>query len=181
MRDRRAHVEGLLLFHRPIDDVERAHKAEMLKLLAAGGDVFDRSRTEPGHFTASAFVVSADLKELLLIHHPKLARWLQPGGHVELTDPDVVFSARREVAEEVGLTDVECDGRLFDVDVHPIPGRRDEGPHNHYDLRFLVMSRRKEFTVGDGVREAKWVPIDEVQAVTTDESVLRAVRRMRLG
>ena len=47
------------------------------------------------------------------------------------------------MTEELGLTAfiaVPDDGRLFDVDVHPIPVRPDVPAHVHYDLRFLFIA-----------------------------------------
>jgi 8-oxo-dGTP pyrophosphatase MutT (NUDIX family) len=176
--DRRAHLSGLLLFHRAADALERAHVARLRALLDGPGDPFDRGRTDPGHVTASAFVLSPEHDALLLVWHGKLHRWLQPGGHVEPDDPDVVYAARREVAEEVGCRDVEADGRILDVDVHDIPARPDEAAHAHFDVRFLLVARRRDIEVSAEVREARWVPLAEVASMDTDESVLRAVRRL---
>ena len=39
-----------------------------------------------GHVTASAVIARPDASEFLLVHHRKLARWLQPGGHTESSD-----------------------------------------------------------------------------------------------
>ncbi|MEN8041330.1 MAG: hypothetical protein ABFR95_07475, partial [Actinomycetota bacterium] len=51
--------------------------------------MWPRSEFEPGHFTASGFVTSPDGEALLLIHHGKLDRWLQPGGHIDPEDASV--------------------------------------------------------------------------------------------
>ena len=59
----------------------------------------DRDRFEPGHFTASGFVISPNRKALLLIHHRRLDRWLQPGGHIDSEDASPIAAAIREVAE----------------------------------------------------------------------------------
>ncbi len=57
-------------------------------------------------FTVAVFVVHE--RRVLLHHHPKLGRWLPPGGHIELHElPD--DAARREVREEAGI-DVELIG-----------------------------------------------------------------------
>ena len=69
----------------------------MLELLDAPGDPFGRARFDPGHFTASAFVLAPDRRAILEVHHAKLGRWLQPGGHVESADDSLVSAAHREV------------------------------------------------------------------------------------
>ena len=54
----------------------------------------------PRHFTVTGFV-SADGRTAL--HwHPRLQRWLPPGGHIE-PDEDPVQAVLREVHEETGL------------------------------------------------------------------------------
>ena len=52
------------------------------------------------HFTATGFVVQDGAT--LLHHHPKLAMWLPPGGHVEENE-DPVQAVLREVEEETGI------------------------------------------------------------------------------
>src|ERR1700754_5029354 len=59
-----------------------------------------------GHLTGSAWVVSADGRRVLLTHHRKLNRWLQPGGHAD-GDENILQVALREAEEETGLTDFE--------------------------------------------------------------------------
>jgi len=143
---------------------------------------FSRKRFDPGHFTASAFVLSPDETKLLLILHGKLGLWLQPGGHIDADDADVVAACQREVAEETGLTDVELLGDgLLDLDIHPIPAnpKKGEGPHEHFDVRVLLRSRTWDFAAGSDAVDARWVPVDEVVDAGTDDSVLRAVRRVQ--
>ena len=72
------------------------------ELLGYPGDPFSRRRFDPGHFTASAFVLSPDGGSIVMIRHRRLDRWLQPGGHVEAHDRDVKEAARREAIEEAG-------------------------------------------------------------------------------
>ena len=55
----------------------------MLALCDNAGDPFSREHYVPGHFTASAFVLSPTRDMLLLVFHGKLHRWLQPGGHID--------------------------------------------------------------------------------------------------
>jgi 8-oxo-dGTP pyrophosphatase MutT (NUDIX family) len=165
----------------PVDEAEREHLARMLALLDAGTDPFSRASYTPGHFTASAFVLAPDAPELLLIFHGKLERWLQPGGHIEPGDEDVLASAKREVREEVGIEAAAlelAEPGIFDVDVHVIPARKDAPAHSHFDVRFLFRARSRDFAAGDEVRDARWTPLDALASTETDESVRRAARKL---
>jgi 8-oxo-dGTP pyrophosphatase MutT (NUDIX family) len=55
------------------------------------------------HFTSSVFVFGlvGEVWSLGLIEHPRLRRWMIPGGHVELGESQV-DAALREVEEETG-------------------------------------------------------------------------------
>jgi 8-oxo-dGTP pyrophosphatase MutT (NUDIX family) len=132
----------------------------MLDLLARCPDPFARGRFEPGHFTASAFVASSDLAATLMIRHPRLGRWLQPGGHVEPGDDDLLETARREVAEETGLDDLvpEPDGP-FDLDIHRIPAGEHEPAHLHFDVRFRFRVATDRPARIAGAHETRWFPV----------------------
>ena len=52
-------------------------------------------------------MLSPDWKNLALIRHKFLNRYLQPGGHVEETDSTVLAGALREVREETGIESCE--------------------------------------------------------------------------
>ena len=64
-------------WHRPADAKEAADLAELLAFVERHPEPFDRGIAE-GHLTGSAVVVSADGERVLLLHHRKLGRWLQP-------------------------------------------------------------------------------------------------------
>ena len=177
--DRRTRLGALLAAVRPADDAEARHLARMRILLGAAGDPFARDHYAPGHFTASAFVTPPDRSALLLIHHGKLHRWLQPGGHVDPADADVLATARREVGEEVGLTDLRLVGAgIHDVDVHVIPARPTEPAHEHFDVRFLFEAPVADVRAATDAVDARWVALTDVPAIATDASVLRAVRKL---
>lgn len=134
--------------------------------------MWPRSEFDPGHFTASGFVASPDGSALLLIHHGRLDRWLQPGGHIEPEDQTVEVSVRREVAEETGLSDMDRVGTsLIRIDAHPIPPRPDEPGHIHIDLALGFIARSEEIGVVDEILDARWVPFDGLDEYDVDLAV----------
>lgn len=55
------------------------------------------------HFTASVWILNkSNPKKMLLVHHKKLGKWQQPGGHIEQFE-NAIETAVREVKEETGL------------------------------------------------------------------------------
>jgi 8-oxo-dGTP pyrophosphatase MutT (NUDIX family) len=177
---RRQELTNLLRRYGTGHPEEALARDRMLALLDLEG-AFDRGHFNPGHFTASAFVLSPDRDAFLLIFHKKLSRWLQPGGHVEESDDSLLATARREVAEEVGIQDMSIvaeEGALFDIDIHGIPARRDEPGHEHFDVRYLFQALSLDFTKSDEVAGARWVPFTELLGLTSDESVRRVARKI---
>jgi 8-oxo-dGTP pyrophosphatase MutT (NUDIX family) len=139
-----------------------------------------RTEFEPGHFTASGFVASPDGESLLLIHHGKLGRWLQPGGHFEEVDLSVEDAARREVAEETGVDGLRRVGSaLVRIDAHVIPARGDEPRHTHFDLGVGFQATTQAIGPIDEVLDARWVLFDDLESYGVDEALLGGARRLR--
>lgn len=174
----------LLHTHRVASAQEAAWRDAVLALLADVDDPFSRRTFEPGHVTASAFVLSPDGGAVLLIRHRTLGRWLQPGGHVEASDPDIVAAARREVVEETGVEALHLapgDPWLLDIDVHDIPANpaKGEPAHQHFDVRVLFQAHDLALRDTGEVDGVAWVDLDAVTALETDDSVRRAIARLR--
>jgi len=156
----------------------------MLDLARSGARGFARDEYRPGHFTASAFALSPSRDELLLIRHRKLNLWLQPGGHIEEGDADFVQAARRELEEETGLSHVEIQESLFDVDVHRIPAVGSSPEHLHHDIRVLFCAKDLKVEAREEVADARWFSLHELvehrgdlaDGVATDESVRRVAK-----
>jgi 8-oxo-dGTP pyrophosphatase MutT (NUDIX family) len=175
-RDARARLAE----HLAADAEEAEHLARMRRLCESIADPFSRSGYEPGHFTASAFVISPDSRDLLLIYHQKLRRWLQPGGHVDAADRSLLETARREVREEVGLRELTLLRETpLDVDVHDIPARKLEPAHAHFDVRFLFRAHTRDVAAASDAEAVRWIPLVELSAELSDRSVMRAVEKLR--
>ncbi|MGB5851762.1 MAG: NUDIX hydrolase [Rhodanobacter sp.] len=137
-------------------------------------DAFERGN-RMAHFTASAWLVSADGGRVLLMHHRKLDRWLQPGGHAD-GDTDLARVALREAEEETGLAGLGVDGDIFDIDRHRIPARGNEPEHWHYDVRHVVRAGADEsFVVNAESHALAWRLVGEV---VNDETLDASLRRM---
>ena len=168
-------LKALLAAYRRQWPEESDTVARFVAFVDAHPDCFHRS-CRTGHITGSAWVVDAGGNRVLLTHHRKLGRWLQPGGHCD-GDPDTLAVALREAREESGLEVRALDESIFDVDVHPIPAHEDEPTHHHFDVRFLVRAEDDRYRVSEESRALAWVPAEEVGSLTDRESVLRMARK----
>jgi 8-oxo-dGTP pyrophosphatase MutT (NUDIX family) len=148
--------------------------------LGEGERVFSRGALE-GHFTGSAWLVSADGERVLLTHHRKLGRWLQLGGHAD-GDMDLARVALREAEEESGLVELSVEPAPFDLDRHRIPARGDEPEHWHYDVRYVVHAGASEaYVVNEESNALAWRSIREIaDDPSADASLARMARKWLL-
>ncbi|WEN13442.1 NUDIX hydrolase [Rhodanobacter sp. AS-Z3] len=156
---------------------ESAVVAQFEAFLHAHPNGFDRGNLF-GHFTGSAWLLSADGLRVLLMHHRKLGRWLQPGGHAD-GDRDLARVALREAAEETGLTSLCIEQDIFDLDRHRILARGNEPEHWHYDVRYVVRAGADEsFVVNAEAHALAWRSVvDVAEDETLDPSLQRMARK----
>lgn len=167
-----------LLANHQTDFLEEAAFRRQVEDFLLRNDGFWQRTTLEGHITGSAWVLHPKGDSVLLIHHKKLDRWLQPGGHVDETDETIWATARRELVEETGLEDVTMpSNHVFDVDVHEIPARGEVPAHFHYDLRFLFQANSEVLNADfSEVKNIRWVPLLDL----IGENVEQSIRRMAL-
>lgn len=167
----------LLRQHRPADENEQAMTQATIHFVEQYPNCFDRSLLI-GHVTGSAWIVSPNRDQTLLIHHRKLDRWFQPGGHAD-GDPDVAAVALKEAQEETGLTSLRLlSPAIFDVDVHTIPARGNVPEHLHYDIRFLLEADPAEpFGDSDEISNIQWFSMEKASLKADSESIFRLIRK----
>jgi len=167
-------LRTLLLAHSTSDETEREHHASILAFLENTANPLSRDTPE-GHVTASCLAIHPIDASMVVLWHKKIGRWLQPGGHVEDSDPSVADASLRELCEETGagVTDIQTFLGIIDVDVHPIPAHKDQPEHLHYDVRFgFVMST--SWGPGEG---SQWMSAEQV-ATTLDPPTARLGRKV---
>jgi 8-oxo-dGTP pyrophosphatase MutT (NUDIX family) len=182
-RSAAAELGAALRRHVPRDAKEAADLAEIRAFVERHAQPFER-RIPEGHLTGSALVLSARGDRVLLLHHRKLARWLQPGGHAEPGERTGEDVALREAREETGIEGLalhERAPRPFDVDVHPIPARGGAPAHRHLDLRYLVVAPPDAVPrrAATEARALRWFAWAELAALDLDPGLRRALRAAR--
>lgn len=69
---------------------------------------------------------------------------------------------------------------IFDLDVHPIPERKNEPAHYHYDIRFLLEADPTEpLVVSEESRDVAWVSLSGIATLNSDASIQRMLAKTR--
>ena len=136
-------------------------------------------------YTTSAFILHPTEPKVLLLKHKKIGKWLQPGGHIELSE-NPIQALHHELEEETGLkpsdyTIIEPSdspkptGESVSNTVLPLPFYINEhfwdgkGPHKHVDFCYLAKSMTEKLTDDpDGASDIGWFTLEQV--VTMHES-----------
>lgn len=132
-----------------------------------------------GHITASAWLINSNHHQAMLLHHKKLNKWLQLGGHTD-GESNILTAALREAREESGIFDiVPISTEIFDVDVHAIPAYGDTAEHYHYDIRYLfkVTNPKAQPVSNHESNSVQWMSAMEINHLELDDSVKRLVKK----
>ncbi len=156
----------------------RESRERTLELLRASSSPFSRHEYSPGHMTASAIVFSPDRSSILLVHHHRLHRWLQPGGHIEAEDVNLHAAAAREVHEETGVVVVQNPPPvLAGISVHRIPATTKETEHWHHDLLFSMIATSTNHQTSSEAPQVEWCPLDRLSEYDLGADLIAMIRR----
>lgn len=120
-------------------------------------------------FTASAWIITNKTpRKILLLHHKKMNKWMQPGGHIE-SNENPIETVVREVFEETGIEISFLHKKIIVVDDEgsflPIPKfimeqtiapHKEDPEHFHIDLQYVIkvpeqvltFSQKESHTIG---------------------------------
>jgi len=170
----------ILQHYTPQSEKEKYFKSKMLELYETKGNLAFQRQNLDAHFTASALIISPTTQEILLLHHKKLDKWLQPGGHAD-GELDLEKVARKEASEETGHDDLQLLSEgIFDIDIHSIPEKKGIPEHEHYDVRFAYFCHNKEKTrINSESNDFQWVKIEKVKTLSNEPSIIRMIEKCK--
>ena len=163
----------LLTAYNPTAPEEIASKLKIINFVQQHPDCFERSLAI-GHITASSWLLSKHESQALLMHHAKLDKWLQLGGHCD-GNSDVLAVAIKEAQEESGIEAIQpLHEGIFDLDIHTIPANSREQAHDHYDIRFLLkVTSDEQPRISHESKALRWVNKKREELPTDEYSVMR--------
>lgn len=132
------------------------------------------------HFTTSVYILHEE--KVLLLLHPKLKKWLPPGGHIEKneTPPE---AARREVLEETGLEiafisqeniwvnhwNASSFERPYMCLLEEIPPHKETSAHQHMDFIYLAHPTGNPTPSGEDPQ--RYFTLQEVEKLKSDVEI----------
>lgn len=170
----------LLIDYTPDCSEEQVYKEKMIELLKASDTCFLRS-CRVGHFTASAFLLNKNKSHVLMMHHTKLDKWMQLGGHCD-GDTDVHAVAIKEAQEESGIDQIKLlSEAIFDIDIHLIPSNSKDEAHYHFDIRFILHAYENDnFVQNRESKELRWIPVNAKETLSDSTSVNRMFQKLNI-
>lgn len=123
------------------------------------------------HFCASVFVIDPTTKKILLVHHKKFNKWVQPGGHIEDNETPEE-TAVREVYEETGVK-IKLMGTRFpreDDFIRPlgIQCNRNLKGDMHIDIIYVAIPNNSSDLVlnDEESNDIGWFSREELEAIS---------------
>lgn len=123
----------------PVNEQEARDRALLFSWLESGQDIYTRNPV--AHLTASAWVVSPDRQQVLMVYHNLFKSWSWMGGHAD-GNRDLLQVARQEVMEESGLRELRLlSPEIFSMEVLTVDGHVKHGSyvssHLHLNVTYL--------------------------------------------
>jgi 8-oxo-dGTP pyrophosphatase MutT (NUDIX family) len=140
-------------------------------------------------FTATAYIIDRKREKTLLIFHPKMSKWLPPGGHVEAneTPPD---AAKREALEETGIEieiipqeniwidrwNAKSLQRPYLCLLEEIPAHNGKPAHQHIDMIYVAHPLNNEAPLPANGCCSRWFTFEEIEKLEGDIEIFEETR-----
>ena len=151
----------------PFNEQEAHDKDLLLRWLNSGVDIYTRENAA-AHLTASAWVVSPDRQQVLMVYHNIYQSWSWMGGHAD-GDRDLLGVARREVLEESGLKKLKLlSPDIFSLEILTVDSHIKRGSyvssHLHLNVTYLFEADPSQATAikPDENSGVGWFPVSEL-------------------
>ena len=176
LKDLRIQIEN----YKPYNEQEERDKHLMLKYMDTFDDLLTREN-EFAHFTASIWAVNKEKTKVLLAYHNIYQAWAWTGGHSD-GEADLLKVAIKELKEETGAEHVKVlkEG-IFSLEALTVDGHVKRGKyvssHIHLNCTYLLEVDEKDILHNkeDENSGVKWVPIEEINQVSTEEWIKKIV------
>jgi 8-oxo-dGTP pyrophosphatase MutT (NUDIX family) len=169
----------LLAGYRPQGAIEQADLARVRMLVQGIDDPW--SRANPLHITASALILHAATRRVLLRWHARQQGWLQVGGHADPGETDPLEIALREGAEETGLADLVPwpHKDLVHLVIVAVPAKGNDPAHEHADLRYSLATESPERARPERTgAPLQWLTFAAARELTTEDNLRETLRRV---
>lgn len=161
----------------PVNAQEARDQRLLLSWLESGVDIY--TRNDVAHLTASAWVVSPDRQQVLMVYHNIYNSWSWMGGHAD-GSRDLLDVARREVTEESGLKELTLlSPELFSLEVLTVDGHIKRGSyvssHLHLNVTYLFEADPAQSlsVKPDENSGVAWFPVTELDKHVTEPWFLK--------
>lgn len=151
----------------PFNEQEAHDKDLLLRWLNSSVDIYTRENAA-AHLTASAWVVSPDRQQVLMVYHNIYQSWSWMGGHAD-GERDLLGVARREVLEESGLKELKLlSPDIFSLEILTVDGHIKRGSyvssHLHLNVTYLFEADPSQATAikPDENSGVGWFPVSEL-------------------
>lgn len=167
------HLISQIEAYTPFNEQEIRDKAQILAFLRSGAELITRENPV-AHLTASAWVVSPDRSQVIMVYHNLYKSWSWMGGHAD-GDWDLLRVAKKEVMEECGLKDLTVvSPDIFSLEVLCVDGHEKRGQylssHLHLNVTYLFEADPAQLLriKPDENSGVAWVAVEDVSEKTNE-------------
>lgn len=166
--------------YQPYNEQEERDKAVMLSLLSSQPDIYTR-KNQVAHMTASSWLLNKTHDKVLMIYHNIFRSWSWTGGHAD-GDMDLLAVAKREAAEETGVTDIQAVTEdIFSIEILTVDGHEKRGAyvpsHLHLNVTYLLEADEEEVlkVKPDENSGVKWFSLEEALEACTEPWMIERI------